>query len=195
MQHASGYVWASCGCHNKLPWADWLRQQKCILLWFWRETQKIQIKASAGPHSLWRLQETVFFASSSFWWLTAYLGYWLHHSNLCLDGHIVSWSVFSSVCLRTLVTGRRSYPHNPGSSPHLKIFVQLFAMPWTVAYKAALSMEFFRQEYWSGLPFPFPGDLPDPGIESRSPTLQADDLPSEPRGKPTVISAETSVSK
>ena len=123
------------------------------------------------------------------------LGYWLHHSNLCLDGHIVSWSVFSSVCLRTLVTGRRSYPHNPGSSPHLKIFVQLFAMPWTVAYKAALSMEFSRQEYWSGLPFPFPGDLPDPGIESRSPTLQADDLPSEPRGKPTVISAETSVSK
>jgi len=43
-------------------------------------------------------------------------------------------------------------------------------------------MEFFRQEYWSGLPFPSPGDLPDPGIESRSPSLGADSLPSEPRG-------------
>ena len=46
---------------------DWLKQQKCILLWFWRETQKPRIKASAGPHSLWRLQEAVFFASYSFW--------------------------------------------------------------------------------------------------------------------------------
>ena len=55
--------------------------------------------------------------------------------------------------------------------------------PWTVAYKAPLSMEFSRQEYWSGLPFPSPGDLPDPGIEPRSPTLQADALPSEPPGK------------
>ena len=44
--------------------------------------------------------------------------------------------------------------------------VQLFATPWTVAHQAPLSMEFFRQEYWSGLPFPFPGDLPDPGIET-----------------------------
>jgi len=43
-------------------------------------------------------------------------------------------------------------------------------------------MEFSRQEYWSGLPFPSPGDLPDPGIELRSPALQADSLPSEPQG-------------
>ena len=56
--------------------------------------------------------------------------------------------------------------------------------PWTVAYQASLSMGFSRQEYWSGLPFPSPGDLPDPGIEPRSPTLQADALPSEPPGKP-----------
>ena len=46
--------------------------------------------------------------------------------------------------------------------------VQLFATPWTVAHQAPLSMEFFRQEYWSGLPFPSPGDLPDPGIEPMS---------------------------
>ena len=50
----------------------------------------------------------------------------------------------------------------------------------TVAYQAPPSTEFSRQEYWSGLPFPSPGDLPDPGIEPRSPTLQADTLPSEP---------------
>ena len=46
------------------------------------------------------------------------------------------------------------------------------------------SIEFSRQEYWSGLPFPSPGDLPDPGIEPRSPALQADTLTSEPPGKP-----------
>ena len=46
--------------------------------------------------------------------------------------------------------------------------VQLFATPWTVAYQAPLSMGFSRQQYWSGLPFPSPGDLPDPGIKPRS---------------------------
>ena len=49
--------------------------------------------------------------------------------------------------------------------------VRLFATPWTVAYQAPPSMEFSRQLYWSGLPFPSPGDLPDPGIESVSPAL------------------------
>ena len=63
--------------------------------------------------------------------------------------------------------------------------VQPFASPWTVVYQASLSMEFPKQEYWNGLPFPSPADLPDPGIEPRSPTLQADTLPSEPPGKPT----------
>ena len=56
--------------------------------------------------------------------------------------------------------------------------------PWTVAHQAPLSMGFPRQEYWSGLPFPSLGNLPDPGIELRSPTLQADSLLSEPPGKP-----------
>ena len=60
--------------------------------------------------------------------------------------------------------------------------VQLFETPWTVAYQAPQSMEFSRQEYWSGLPFPAPGDLPNPGIEPESPALQADALPSEPPG-------------
>ena len=56
--------------------------------------------------------------------------------------------------------------------------------PQTVAHKAPLSMEFSRQEDWNGLPFPTPGDLPNPGIESASPALQADVLTSEPPGKP-----------
>ena len=50
-----------------------------------------------------------------------------------------------------------------------------------------LSMEFSRPEYWSGLPFPSPGDLPNPEIEPRSPALQADSLPAEPQGKPKNI--------
>ena len=57
--------------------------------------------------------------------------------------------------------------------------VQLFVIPWTVAYQAPLPMGFYRQEYWSGLPFPSPGDLPNPGIKPRSPALQADALTSE----------------
>ena len=61
--------------------------------------------------------------------------------------------------------------------------VQLFATPRTVAYQASPSMGFSRQEYWSGLPFPSPGDLPDPGIEPGSPALEADALTSELSGK------------
>ena len=84
--------------------------------------------------------------------------------------------------------------------------VRLFAIPWTLAYQAPLSMEFSRQEYWSGLPFPSPGDLPDPGMEPGSPTWQADPsrprdgaqadaLPPEPAGKPQVREGERNVDK
>ena len=62
--------------------------------------------------------------------------------------------------------------------------VQLFATPWTVAHQAHPPMGFSRQECWSGLPFPSPGDLPDPGMEPRSPALHADTLTSEPPRKP-----------
>ena len=61
--------------------------------------------------------------------------------------------------------------------------VQLFMTLWTIARHAPLPMGFSRQEYWSGLPHPPAGDLPNPGIEPRSPTLKADSLPSEPPGK------------
>ena len=62
--------------------------------------------------------------------------------------------------------------------------LRLFATPWTVAYQVPPSMGFSRQECWSGLPFPSPGDLLKPGIEPKSPALQADALLSEPPGKP-----------
>ena len=65
--------------------------------------------------------------------------------------------------------------------------VRLFATPWTVAHQAPLSIELSRQESWSGLLFPSPGDLPDPGIKLRSSAMQADSLPSEPPGKPQEI--------
>ena len=64
-----------------------------------------------------------------------------------------------------------TYLHSPLSP------VRLFVTPWTRARQAPLSMGFSRQEYWSGLPFPPPGDLPDPGIEPVSPALAADSLP------------------
>ena len=71
-----------------------------------------------------------------------------------------------------------------GSEVKLLCRVRLFATPWTVAYQAPPSMGFSRQEYWSGLPFPSSGDLPDPGIEPGSPAFQADALTFEPPGKP-----------
>ena len=63
-----------------------------------------------------------------------------------------------------------------------------FSTPWTVACRAPLFMGFSRQEYWSGLPFSSPGDLPDPGIKLFSPVSQADSLPFEPQGSPVLLS-------
>ena len=63
--------------------------------------------------------------------------------------------------------------------------VRLFAIPWTVAHQAPPSMGFSREEYWSELPFPSPGDLPDLGIKPSSPALQADAFTSEPTGNDT----------
>ena len=75
-------------------------------------------------------------------------------------------------------------PSSPGKVKSLSR-VWLFVTPGAVAYQAPPSMAFSRQEYWSGLPFPSPGDLPNPGIEPRSPAFHADALTSEPPGKQT----------
>ena len=82
---------------------------------------------------------------------------WFH--NLCLD-YIPIWKVKFSFSI--------------ASCEEVKLLsrVRLFTIPWTVASQAPLSMEFSMQPYWSNLPFPSPGDLPDPGFEPRSPTLQ-----------------------
>ena len=77
--------------------------------------------------------------------------------------------LLTSGSLRTHVKNTNSWALN--NKVKLLSRVRLFATPWTVAYQASLSMPFFRQEYWNGLPFPSPGDLPDPGIKPRSPAL------------------------
>ena len=69
--------------------------------------------------------------------------------------------------------------------------VRLFATPWTVIYQAPWSMGFSRQEYWSGLPFPSPGDLPNPGSEPGSPALQADSLSLSHQGSPLDFSGSS----
>ena len=69
---------------------------------------------------------------------------------------------------------------------HTLSCVQLFAIPWTVACQTPLSKRFPRQEYWSGLPFPSPGDLPDPGIEPTFPALAVDSSPRSPQESPLI---------
>ena len=78
-----------------------------------------------------------------------------------------------------------SEPTSPALQSEMKSLsrIRLLVIPWTVAYQTLQSMEFSRQEYWSGSPFPSPGDLPNPGIEPGSLAPQADALPSEPPGK------------
>ena len=106
------------------------------------------------------------------------LGFWL----LSNWEELISWqswvflslniNFFSSYLVLVWVCSPEFY-----GFPHVKVKVKslscvwLFATPWTVAYQAPQSMGFSRQEYWSGLPFPSPGHLPDPGIEPRSPAL------------------------
>ena len=87
------------------------------------------------------------------------------------------------------LTWRIPWTEEPGRLWSMKVkakslsCVQLFATPWTVAYQAPPSVGFSRHEYWSGVPFPSPEDLPDLGIEPTSPALQADALLSEPPRK------------
>ena len=87
----------------------------------------------------------------------------------------ISFALFSLTFL-----GRQSYFFFFFSEVKVLSRVRLFATPWSIAHQAPLSMGFSRQEYWSGLPFPSPGNLPNSGIEPRSPALQADALTSEP---------------
>jgi len=101
------------------------------------------------------------------------------------ETHKTCWGKIANVLSQKSVKLNRAYVWWSESESFSRFsWVRLFVTPWTVAHQAPLSMGFSRQEYWSGLPFPSPGDLPDPGIEPRSPLLKLDSLPSEPPGKP-----------
>ena len=89
------------------------------------------------------------------------------------------------VCLVSPAWAGGFFNAAPPRKPQYMLLAQNVATPWTVAHQAPLSMDFSRQEYWNGLPFPSPGDLLDPGIKPGSPALQEDSLPSEPPGKPS----------
>ena len=99
----------------------------------------------------------------------------LKHTNICRP-----WGTY---------TVARPFTHITLCKVKWKLLshVRLFATPWTVAHQAPLSMGFSRQKYWSGVPFPSPGILPDPGITPGSPALQVDSSPSEPPGKPITL--------
>ena len=90
-------------------------------------------------------------------------------------GEVHSCGLFQRVIGRKIPCERKAFKKKKKSLSR----VRPFATPWTVAYQSPLSMGFSRKEYWSELPFPSPGDLPDPGIELGSPSLRADALPSE----------------
>ena len=132
--------------------------------------QKIKIMAS-GPITSWEIDgETVKTVAD-----LIFLG-----SKTTADGDC-SHEIKRSLLLGRKVMTNLKVKVKMKSLSHVRLFVT----PWTVAYEAPPSMGFSRQECWSGLPFPSPGDLPNPGIEPGSPALRADALPSEPPGKPT----------
>ena len=111
--------------------------------------------------------------SSKVPWLKLHLG----SQNLSSD------EIFQ-ICYVYLIT---SFAFDNGGGGLVAKSCPTLVTPWTVACQAPLSMRFSRQEYWSGLPFPSPVDLPDPGIEPWSPALQADSFPTELQGKPLTI--------
>ena len=114
----------------------------------------------------------------------------------CVQLFATPWTITHQIPLSIKLPGKNTgvgchfllqeiFP-SQGSNPHL-LHWQADSLPltlWTVAHQAPLSMGFSRQEYWNGLPFFSPGDLPNPGIEPRSPALQADSLPLSCQGSP-----------
>ena len=108
------------------------------------------------------------------------LSFWVTSGNRSLQGNLLLPSIkeLTTFLLATHIKHLKALKVKSLSC------VQLFATPWTIAYQGPLSTGFSRQEYWSGLQFPSPGNLPNQGIEPGSPSFQADALPSEPPGKP-----------
>ena len=113
-----------------------------------------------------------------------------HQGTACM----LSTSLEMKVCKARLLLQGHGYDMNRAWASYVYMCVCVshsvmsdsLQTPWTLAYQTPLFMEFSRQEYWSGLPFPSPWDHPDSGIKPRSPALMADSLPSKPVGKPNI---------
>ena len=166
-QSLNYFSWATITSYNK---PDSLKQQEFIISCFQKLAGQDQ-GVLGRPCSLKTLGKD----SSSIWWLLAVPGIaWLVAASfqfLPLTSHrLFSLRVFSfSFCIQLSL---QYTSHLSESEVKSLSRVRLFATPWTIAYRAPPSMGFSRQEYWSGLPFPSPGDLLDPGIESGSPTFE-----------------------
>ena len=150
--------------------------------WLFREAHVMQQTASqSNPDPMWNwlcnpmgkcvMAEGEILRLSSSWWFTE--GEWcmVVRERSPTDGEGES-KLYSNICFKSTISEAKPLSR-----------VRLFVTLWTVAYQASLSMGFSRQGCWSGLPFLSSGDLPNPGIEPGSSTLQADALPSEPSGK------------
>ena len=107
----------------------------------------------------------------------------LHWGDLCII-------CFQHVCLLSVYFLFLRLTFFVGSEVKSLSHVLLFATPWTIAHQIPLSMGFSRQEYWSGLSFPSPGDLPNPGIEPQSSALQTHSLPCEPPGRQNYLTIQ-----
>ena len=116
--------------------------------------------------------------------LTLFQGF-VSHLGICADSiHILKTILHPLPVFRFKVF---SYGRLCGILFSHSVMCDSFATPWTVAHQAPLSMGFFRQEYWSGLPRPAPGDLPNPDIESVSPTLAGGFFTAGPSWKPVIF--------
>ena len=164
-------------CSSATLWA--IAYQAPLSMGFSRQEQ-------SNPRLLWLLNYSQILYCWASRKVVVHLSSWMWSLSLLNTGILF---VFSYVTLHALLwwillASLFAFYWAPPSIWKVKVkslsCVQLFVTPWTVAYQAPLSMGFPRQEYWSALPFPSPGDLPDPWLDPRSPTLQADALPSEP---------------
>ena len=126
----------------------------------------------------------IYLITGSLCCLMAFVQFRFPHTLYLVSTNLTSFSMSFLVCFWGIFDPLNFVNSCCTTWSEVKLFscVWLFATPWTVAYQAPPSLGFSRQEYWSGLPFPFPGDLPNPVIEPGSPVLQADALLSEPPG-------------
>ena len=150
------------------------KQTRRHIKWFWGEgiVREFGVVMYTLLYLKWKTKEDLLYSI----WNSAqcYVAVWMGGGGLEENGlHIHVWLSPFSVQLKLS-------QHCSSAIVKSLSCVRLFATLWTVAYQAPPSMGFSRQEYWSGLPFPSPGDLPDPGIEPGSPAFRADAITSEP---------------